>query len=68
MVNNNKALVVQGNVSSTKFTSPEIHVYVTAPGSEKRMSLVACSANKKKSLSAIYLPPLAEPPKSDEDY
>jgi len=38
--------------------SPEIYVYVTAPGSDARASLVAYSANNKKSLSEIYLPPL----------
>jgi len=38
--------------------SPEIYVYVTAPGPDARASLVAYSANNKKSLSEIYLPPL----------
>jgi hypothetical protein len=40
--------------------SPEIYVYVRQPGPEARGSLVAYSANNKKSLSEIYLPPLAE--------
>jgi hypothetical protein len=38
--------------------SPEIYVYVT--GSDARGSLVAYSANRRKSLSEIYLPPLTE--------
>jgi len=37
---------------------PEIYVYVTGHGAEARASLVAYSANNKKSLSEIYLPPL----------
>lgn len=48
--------------------SPEIYVYVTAPGPEKRRSLVAYSANKKKSLSAIYLPELTEHPNAAKGY
>jgi len=39
--------------------SPEIYVYVRGPGPDVRASLVAYSANNKKSLSEIYLPPLA---------
>jgi hypothetical protein len=38
--------------------SPEIYVYVKGPGADARASLVAYSANNKKSLSEIYLPPL----------
>jgi len=38
--------------------SPEIYVYVKGPGPDARASLVAYSANNKKSLSEIYLPPL----------
>jgi len=38
--------------------SPEIYVYVTSAGSGSYGSLVAYSANNKKSLSEIYLPPL----------
>ncbi len=40
--------------------SPEIYVYVRQPGPQARGSLVAYSANNKKSLSEIYLPPLAD--------
>ena len=39
--------------------SPEIYVYLTSDGGD---SLVALSANKRKSLSDIYLPPLDETP------
>ncbi|MFZ2089739.1 MAG: hypothetical protein WAU47_14300 [Desulfobaccales bacterium] len=40
--------------------SPEIYVYVREPGAQARGALVAYSANNKKSLSEIYLPPLSE--------
>lgn len=48
--------------------SPEIYVYVTGRGAEARGSLVAYSANKGKSLSAIHLPGLAEHPGATEGY
>jgi hypothetical protein len=38
--------------------SPEIYVYVTDHGADARASLVAYSANNRKSLSEIYLPRL----------
>lgn len=40
--------------------SPEIYVYVTSAGSGSYGSLVAYAANRRKSLSEIYLPPLAD--------
>jgi hypothetical protein len=40
--------------------SPEIYVYVTSAGSGSYGSLVAYSANRRRSLSEIYLPPVAE--------
>ncbi len=40
--------------------SPEIYVYVTSAGSGSYGSLVAYSANRRKSLSQIYLPPVTE--------
>lgn len=40
--------------------SPEIYVYVTSAGSGSYASLVAYAANRRKSLSEIYLPPLSE--------
>jgi hypothetical protein len=48
--------------------SPEIYIYVREPGPEKRMSLVAFSANKKKSLSMIYLPALSETRGAEKGY
>ena len=38
--------------------SPEIYVYITSAGSGSYGSLVAYSANRRKSLSEIYLPPI----------
>lgn len=38
--------------------SPEIYVYVTSAGSGSHGSLVAYSANRRRSLSEIYLPPV----------
>jgi hypothetical protein len=40
--------------------SPEIYVYVTSAGSGSYGSLVAYSANRLKSLSEIYLPPITQ--------
>jgi len=40
--------------------SPEIYVYVTAPGQRPRTMLVAFSANRGKSLSEIHLPPITD--------
>jgi hypothetical protein len=40
--------------------SPEIYVYVTSAGSGSHGKLVAYAANHRKSLSEIYLPPVAE--------
>ena len=40
--------------------SPEIYVYITSAGSGSYGSLVAYSANRRRSLSGIYLPPVAE--------
>jgi hypothetical protein len=40
--------------------SPEIYIYVKA---KDNTSLIAYSANKRKSLSEIYLPPFADDPK-----
>lgn len=39
--------------------SPEVYVYTTETTGQKRGSLIAYSTNKKKSLSAIFLPELA---------
>jgi len=40
--------------------SPELYVYVRSAGSGSYGSLVAYAANKRKSLSGIYLPPVTE--------
>lgn len=48
--------------------SPEIYVYVTSVGSGSYGSLVAYSANQRKSLSEIYLPPLSEDKLVSKDY
>lgn len=48
--------------------SPEIYVYVSSAGSGAYGSVAAWSANKRKSLSEIYLPELAEDPEYSEGY
>ena len=48
--------------------SPEIYVYIASAGSGAYGSLVAYSANKKKSLSEIYLRPLEDDKKNSVGY
>jgi len=48
--------------------SPEIYVYVTSSGSGSYGSIIAYSANNKKSLSAIYLAPLEHDKKNSVGY
>ena len=48
--------------------SPEIYVYVTSAGSGSYGSLVAYSANRRKSLSEIYLPPVTEDKVASKGY
>ena len=48
--------------------SPEIYVYVTSAGSGSYGSLVAYAANRRKSLSEIYLPPVAENKTASKGY
>ena len=48
--------------------SPEIYVYVNSAGSGAYGSLVAYAANNKKSLSSIYLMPLADDKKNSQGY
>jgi hypothetical protein len=48
--------------------SPEVYAYVQSAGSGSYGSLVAFSANKLKSLSGIYLPPVAEHPEAGRGY
>jgi len=48
--------------------SPEVYVYVTSTDDAERGSVVAFSANKRKSLSSIYLPPIADTPAAAKGY
>ncbi len=48
--------------------SPEVYVYVTSAGSGSYGSLVAYSANRRRSLSEIYLPPIAEDKVASKGY
>jgi len=48
--------------------SPEIYVYGRAPGPQAQGFLVAYSANNKKSLSEIYLPPLTDEKSASAGY
>jgi hypothetical protein len=48
--------------------SPEIYVYVTAAGSGSYGSLAAYAANRRKSLSEIYLPPLTDDKAASKGY
>lgn len=48
--------------------SPEVWVFVTSAGSGSYGSVVAYSANRRKSLSEIYLPPVTENPEASQGY
>lgn len=48
--------------------SPEIYVYINSAGSGSYGTLVAYSANNKKSLSTIYLSPLEDDKKNSVGY
>ena len=48
--------------------SPEIYIYVTSAGSGSYGTLVAYSANHKKSLSEVYLLPLEQNKKAAQGY
>ncbi|WP_338920768.1 hypothetical protein V0M98_28130 [Pseudomonas silesiensis] len=48
--------------------SPEIYVFVRSSGRGMAGELVAYSANRKKSLSGIYRPPVSDNPKIAEGY
>lgn len=48
--------------------SPEVYVYVVSAGSGSYGSLVAYSANQRKSLSEIYLPPISDHAKAAQGY
>jgi len=48
--------------------SPEVYVYVRSAGADARGSVVAYGANRKKSLSRIYLPPVTENAEAAKGY
>jgi hypothetical protein len=48
--------------------SPEVYVYVNSAGSGSYGSLVAVAANRRKSLSDIFLPSLADDPVNGKGY
>jgi hypothetical protein len=48
--------------------SPEIYVYATSAGSGSHGSLIGYGANKRKSLSEIYLPSLLDDPRTSTGY
>ncbi len=48
--------------------SPEVYIFINSAGSGTYGSLVAYSANNKKSLSGIYLPPLEDDAKKSKGY
>ena len=48
--------------------SPELYVYVASADRRARGSLVAYSPNQRKSLSEIYLPPIAEDKAASQGY
>lgn len=66
--------VVDGTVTGAEVAdlnvdrSPEIYVYVTSTGSGSYGSLAGYSANRKKSLSEIHLPSVADDPKLSKGY
>ena len=66
--------VIDGSVTGAEIAdinadgSPEIYVYVNSAGSGSYGTLVAYSANNKKSLSGIYLTPLEDDKKNSVGY
>lgn len=69
MVREVEGQVVEAEVADLDVDgSPEIYIYVQSAGSGSYGSLVAFAANKKKSLSDIYLPPIADDPKAAKGY
>jgi hypothetical protein len=48
--------------------SPEIYISLAGPGPESRGQLIAYSANRRKSLSDIFLPPLEDSPGATKGY
>jgi Periplasmic lysozyme inhibitor of I-type lysozyme len=68
------ARVIDGTVTGAEIAdlnadgSPEIYVYVTSAGSGSYGTVVGYSANRLKSLSEIYLPPLTDDPAASKGY
>ncbi len=48
--------------------SPEVYIFVRQSGADNRMSLVAFSANNRKSLSGVYLPEIDEAKAASKGY
>jgi len=48
--------------------SPEVYVYTQSAGSGSYGGLIAYAANNRKSLSEIYLPPVAENPEASKGF
>lgn len=65
---------VEGSVTGAEVAdlnedgSPEIHVYTTSAGSGSHGLLIGYGANKRKSLSEIYLPSLQDDPRTSTGY
>lgn len=65
---------IDGTVSGAEIADldangfPEVYVYVTSAGSGSYGSLVAYAVNKGKSITEIYLPPVADDPKHNKGY
>ena len=65
---------IDGSVSGAEVAdlnadgSPEVYVYVTSAGSGSYGSLVAYATNRRKSLSEIVLPPLADDKAASKGY
>jgi hypothetical protein len=51
-----------------KDNSPEIYIYIRQPGDEQRGALLAYSANRRKSMSDIYLPEIVDMPEAFAGY
>lgn len=65
---------IEGTVSGVEVADlnvdglPEVYVYVTSAGSGSYGSLVAYSANRRKSLSEIYMAPITDHPTAAKGY
>lgn len=74
LVSRKERLRINGTVTGAEVAdlnvdgSPEIYVYITSVGSGSYGSLVAYSANRRKSLSEIYLPPITNDKAATKGY